>query len=232
MSKEIICADAVKWLESKPDQSIPNIITGICDQDEVQMDMKKYIHFFEKVATLIFCKLDPRGYAILIQTDRKYQKQWIDKSAILTPIAQKLGLKLVWHKIVLHRDVGGTDLHRPTYAHMLCYTVEGTSGAATPDVIPVSKRIYKNGTPIEAATVAVEFVARYTKSSHLVVDPFVGRGTIPFVATAQGLDAIGIDIDPEQVKLATCSRGTTLPHLSSAWSASVGVLSRPPLSKK
>jgi len=81
---------------------------------------------------------------------------------------------MVWHKIVLHRGVNRTDLHRPTYAHMLCYSRNGTTGEATPDVLPVSTKLYKNGTPVGAAESAIKFIKRYSKSGKTVVDPFVG----------------------------------------------------------
>lgn len=202
MSRKIIVANSLDWLSTQKDGSIPNVITGICDLDEIEhlaeRGMNEYIEFFNKIGALIFQKLNPAGYAIFIQTDRKYQREWIDKSYMLTDLAYKHGYKMVWHKIVLHRDVDKTDLHRPCYAHMLCYTKTGTSGAATPDVIPVSDRLYKNGTPIEAAVRAVEFVKRYTKAGPFVLDPFVGQGTIPAIANAFGLNAVGIDIDAAQ----------------------------------
>ena len=93
--------------------------------------------FLEKNNTY-YQKLDPAGYAIFIQTDRKFEGEWIDKSFILSNIAFKHGFKLVWHKIVLHREVGRIDLHRPCYAHMLCYTRTGKPGAAFNDVIPLT----------------------------------------------------------------------------------------------
>lgn len=197
---EIICADALKWLSQQ--KSIPNVVTGICDLDEMPgYDMKKYLDFFQKVVDVIFQRLQSGCYAIFIQTDRKYQRSWIDKSYIITNIAQRHQIKMIWHKIVLHRNPDATDLHRPTYAHMLCYSRDGTTGAATPDVIPVSKKTYKNATPPEAAQRALEFVAKYSKTP-VVVDPFVGRGTIPVLARNLGLRSIGIDIDPEQCKIA------------------------------
>lgn len=200
MSVEIICQDALVWLDNQ--QSIPNVVTGICDMDEMGItDMNQYIDFFMKVVDKICSKLQDGCYAVFIQTDRKYKKSCIDKSYLLTSIAQQHRLKTVWHKIVLHRGVDRTDLHRPTYAHMMCYSRDGTTGSATPDVIPVSKKNYKNGTPPEAAKRALEFVNHY---SHIkkVVDPFVGQGTITKLAHDMGLDSIGIDIDPEQCKKA------------------------------
>jgi DNA modification methylase len=199
MSREIVCADAIKWLEKQADHSLPNVVTGICDLDEISLDMTEYLKFFRKAADLICRKVKKDGYAIFIQTDRKYQRQWIDKSHLITNIALNNGLKMVWHKIVLLREVGRTDLHRPTYSHMLCYTVNGRPGAATPDVIPVSQRSYKNATPIEAAGRAIRFIAKNSPNKG-VVDPFVGRGTVVALANKAGLYAIGIDIDPAQAE--------------------------------
>lgn len=200
MSTEIICADALDWLQRQ--NSIPNVVTGICDLDEMPgYDMDQYLEFFSSVVDLIFQKLQSGCYAVFIQTDRKYQRRWIDKSYIITDIARSHGVKMIWHKIVLHRNVDATDLHRPTYAHMLCYSRDGTTGIATPDVIPVSKKNYKNATPPEAAKRALEFVAKHSKIK-TVLDPFVGRGTIPVLAKQFKLSSIGIDIDPEQCAIA------------------------------
>ena len=165
------------------------------------MEMGEYVHFFRTVADLIFSKLKSGCYAVFIQTDRKYNREWIDKSLILSSLAAQNGLKIVWHKIVLQRDVDATDTYRPTYSHMLCYSRDGTTGSATPDVIPVSKKSYKNATPPEAARRAVEFIAKYSKNK-TIVDPFVGRGTITSLANQYGLNAIGIDIDPKQCQIA------------------------------
>lgn len=196
---EIICDDALNWLTMQ--RTIPNVVTGICDMDEMPgYDIHQYLEFFSKVVNLVFEKLQDNCYAIFIQTDRKYERRLIDKSYIITDIAKKHKVKMIWHKIVLHRNVDSTDLHRPTYAHMLCYSRNGTTGAATPDVIPVSKKTYKNATPPEAARRALLFVKKYSKVN-LVVDPFVGQGTIPLIAREFGLRTIGIDIDPKQCEI-------------------------------
>lgn len=202
MSRKLIVADSLKWLQKQPDHSVPNFVSGICDMDETNMTMEQYLQFFAKIVELMMKKVDPNGYVILIQTDRKWNRQWISKSAMITNIALHNGLKQIWHKIVLHRGVDRTDLHRPTYAHMLCYSYNGSTGAAFPDVLSAGKKLYKNGTPINAAQAALEFIKKNTKSNLVVVDPFVGQGTIPVLANKIGLDAVGIDIDPKQIELA------------------------------
>lgn len=208
---KVIKADSVKWLKSQPDHSIKNVITGMPDLNEIKSTLKsknpadqieEYVKFFENVAGLIFQKVDPKGYCIFIQTDRKYNRQWLDKSFLLTKQAYAHGLRLLWHKIVLVRNVGKSDLFRPTYSHFLCYSIKGAPGAAFPDVLPVSGKLYSNGAPYEVAMKAAEFIAKQNKttSGKSVVDPFVGRGTFGVAALEHGLDFLGIDIDPKQVE--------------------------------
>jgi len=203
MSRKIICTDSLKWLQQQPDNSLPNVVTGICDHDEMEgYTMEQYQEFFVSVADLIFKKMKHGCYAIFIQTDRKWQRQWLDKSFVLTGLAREHGFKTIWHKIVLHRPVGSTHLQRPTYAHMLCYSIDGTTGAGTPDVLDnKSGKLYSNGTPINAAKAALEFVNRYSKVKD-VIDPFVGQGTIAAIGENLGLHVLGIDIDQEQCKKA------------------------------
>lgn len=197
---KIIRADSLKWLAKREPESLPNVVTGICDLDEITLELRDYFKFFERVARLIFTRIKPDGYAILIQTDRKYKGEWFSKSSILTTAAYECGLKLVWHKIVLQREVDKTDLHRPGYSHMLCFTKNGRPGAATPDVIPVSSRIYKNATPIEAGIRALEFI-KNNASDNVVIDPFAGQGTIPLLCRDLDIICLGIDIDPKQVEI-------------------------------
>lgn len=202
MSRKIIQADSLKWLKKQENESIPNIVTGICDLEETNMSMEEYLNFFQNITNLIFQKMSPDGYAVFIQTDRKYQREWISKSYLISDLAYKNGFKMIWHKIILHRDVNKTDLHRPTYGHMLCYSQNGTTGSAFPDVLPVGHKLYKNGTPINGALEALKFIKQYNKTDSSVLDPFVGQGTIPVLANYLGMDAVGIDIDSEQVKIA------------------------------
>ena len=210
-SFKILCQDSIKWLKAQPDDSVPNFITGIPDLNELgeTFDQKKYTEFFNQVSQLIFKKIKRDGYAIFVQTDRKIDGQLIDKSYLLTHMAYSCGLKLVWHKIVCQRDVGKKDLFRPTYSHFLCYTVNGSPGAAFEDILPVGGKLYENATPYNAAVSAAEFLSKQIKKQKLkktdlafdIVDPFVGQGTIGAAALQKGLSFLGIDIDQEQCEL-------------------------------
>ena len=47
--------------------------------------------------------------------------------------------------------------------------------------------------PVDFVT---ETIRRYGKPGHAVIDPFCGRGTVPFVAMAMGFPAVAADISP------------------------------------
>jgi hypothetical protein len=211
-NRSIICQDTQIWLKQQAKESIGNVVTGICDLDEIinlksnisskqKFSIDQYKTFFTSIAEKLMAITKPDGYCIFIQTDRKYEGQWIDKSYLLNKSAEKEGLRLLWSKVVLLREVGHTDLHRPTYSHMMCFSKKAKPGATFPDVIDVSKILYKNGTPSLAAETAIKFISQYSPYK-IIVDPFVGQGTIVAYANAYGLDAVGIDIDPEQCQLA------------------------------
>src|SRR5437016_4085392 len=188
MSFKILCQDSLLWLEKQADHSVPNFITGLPDLNELgeNYDFEKYLKFFNKASQLIFKKVKKNGYCIFVQTDRKYEGQLIDKSYLLTDMAYRCGLKLLWHKIVCQRAIGKTDLFRPTYSHFLCYSYTGTPGSAFEDVLPVGEKLYENATPFNATEKAVEFLSKQMKKQkstkgdlpYEITDVFLGQGTI------------------------------------------------------
>ena len=212
---KILCDDSIRWLKNQPNRSVPNFITGIPDLNELnqlsnqEISIEQYKQFFNHVARSIFQKVKEDGYCIFIQTDRKMDGQLIDKSYLLTHIADQLGFKLLWHKIVCLRDIGKKNLFRPTYSHFMCYSINGTPGQAFEDVLPVSPKLYENATPYAAAKAATDFLSKQIKkqkknpndSPYDVVDPFIGQGTIGVTAIQNGLSFLGIDIDKKQCQL-------------------------------
>ena len=197
-SYKIICADSISYLNDRQDNVIDNFITGLPDMNEVSMDIDAYIKFFRETAYLIFKKLSRTGYAIFIQTDRKINGEWFDKSYHLTDMAYKAGCKLRWHKIILQREVGKIHLQRPTYSHVLCYSYTSKPGKAFEDVIPIGSKIYDNATPLNVAEKSVDFILGNKFPGKIVVDPFVGRGTVGIVCMKKGIQFLGIDIDKDQ----------------------------------
>jgi len=201
MSVKILHTDSIEYLERKKDQSLPTIITGIPDMDEVNMNDIQYIDWFQKVCDIIFRKVKKNEYTIFIQTDRKVNGRWIDKSYYLNNVAHKNHMKLLWHKIILYRPVNSIHLQRPTYGHMLCFCHSSSTngpGKQFPDVIEGSKKLYKNGTSIQPLHYIMKFLVE--KGIQVIIDPFAGYGTISVIAKKYHISSLAIDIDAECVE--------------------------------
>lgn len=194
---EWVCADALPWLAAHP--GVGAVVTSLPDADEVGLPLAAWSAWFERAATACVAATAPDAPAIFYQTDRKADGRTVSKAALVLRAAEGAGARLLWHKIVLRREPGAVDLHRPGFTHLLAVSRRGRPGAATPDVLARGRMLYPNAMGLAAAICAVQFAAR---SSRTVCDPFCGRGTVPAVAAALGLRAIGVDIDPAQIAAA------------------------------
>jgi hypothetical protein len=200
----IVCGDGIQWC-LKHKKKVPAIVTSCPDMSEVENILgsgsseskeTNYIRFFRKCAAAALGAVMDNGYAIFVQTDRK-SHGILDKSYLITDEAMKAGFRMMFHKITLIRDVGATDLYKPTFSHVLCYSRNGTPGAAVPDVFPRGKTLYTNGMGIETTKRIMKFLQ--SKDIEFIVDPFVGRGTTLLIAKKMGMKGgIGVDIDKEQ----------------------------------
>lgn len=197
LKRKVFYTDALEWLTAH--KNLDSIVTSIPEMSELNLSYGKYVEFLERAVTLCLEATNPKGYVIFLQTDRKHHGL-IDKSYFISDVAQKLGYKMLWHKIVLRKEVGKVDLFRPTYSRMLCYTKSGKVGKVFPDVIYAGETTYTNGFGVDAVKLAID----YLKSNKIrtVYDVFVGSGTTLAVANKLGLNAVGVDNDASQCKKA------------------------------
>lgn len=194
MGKQIICADALAWLDS--DACPPcSIITSPPDANELDdMPAPEFARWYRRAIDL--CIYAAAGPVIIYCTDRKTGGQWLSKAGIIIEAAQAVGWRLLWHKIVLRRGPGLIDIHRPGYSHLIAIGGAGIKpGQASPDVMERGRMLYPNGMGMIPARLAITFAAR---AGLPIIDPFCGMGTVPALALALGLDSIGVDIDPIQ----------------------------------
>jgi hypothetical protein len=187
-------ADAVEWLRCNTADSLATVIP---DADEVDMGVEEWIPWFVTVAHRCFAATN--GPVVFVQTDRLWRGQWIDKASLVAEAA--CGEPLAWHKIALRRGVGATDLHRPTFSHMLAY--RGRPGRRTPDVIESGPYLWRNG----AGTNVADYIAAWLDANAVrsMLNPFCGHGTLLMAAGRFGIETLGCDLDPER---ATIARGS------------------------
>jgi len=198
----VYCKDALEWLAIHP-LSQNSIVTSIPDMNEVHLTYNAYIDFLRKAARLCLTATTPSGYTIFLQTDRKY-KGLLSKSYFIQDEAFKAGFRLLWHKIVLRTLPGKTDLFRPTFSHMLCFSKEGAIGVPFPDIIERGDISYSNAFGVEAVSAVIQFLKK--QQINTITDPFVGSGTTLAVAELFGLNSLGLDIDPLQCKKARSAK--------------------------
>ena len=113
-------------------------------------------------------------------------------------------MSLLWHKIVLRREVGTISFGRAGYSHLLCYsrTLKPDMSRSTADVFPAGQMTWSKAMGVNACLVACRFVREQTLA-RLVIDPFCGRGTVLAVANKLGLDALGIELSRRKWRYAT-----------------------------
>lgn len=169
------------------------------DAEEIGKSIVAWESWFIDAAIRSIALTNAESVTIFYQTDRKVEGRVVSKAGLLFQAAQAGGTRILWHKICLRRDVGAIDLRRPGFSHLVAFSKAGRPGAASPDVFQPGRCAYENGIPVHVAVFSVAFAGG---SGSLIIDPFCGRGTIPAAAEAMGFAAIGVDIDPEQCRLA------------------------------
>lgn len=198
----ILCADSLVWLPDHPDQGA--IVTSLPEVSELpHVPFEEYGSWLAQAARLCFGSLSEDCPIVFLQTDRKHDGRWLDKSFALSAVAEECGYWMLWHKIELRGKPGTMDWRRPGFRHVLAYGRGKTRpGDATPDIIPPSQPLYADGVGKLAAEEAVR-LCLLTNNAPRILDPFCGQGT--FLAAAQRLgakDITGIDISVEQCRLA------------------------------
>lgn len=193
MGKQIVCDDAEKWMATTALRGA--VVTSLPDPEEIGRTPDEWRLWFVNCAALAMSLAKPDAPSVFYQTDRKAGGVTHSKAGLLIEAAGISGVRLLWHKIVLRRGVGKTDIHRPGYTHLMAFSAKGKPGPASPDVIQRGDMIYPNAMGLSAARFSVGFAGSFDR---LIIDPFCGRGTIPAVAEALGFDSVGVDIDRSQ----------------------------------
>lgn len=206
--RRFICSDSIPWLNEN--RNIGSIVTSLPDSEEIGLTIQEWSEWFYRASALCMLSASPAAVSVFYQTDRKCSGELHSKAALLFRAASDTGVHAIWHKIVLRRAVGATDIHRPGFTHMIAFTKEARPGTATPDVIERGPMAYPNSMGENAASVALTAAMR---CGTRVVDPFCGRGTVPKIADALGMEALGIDIDPKQIEIAST------PDLYNQWTS-------------
>jgi hypothetical protein len=203
--REVYCDDALEWLKNFSEVSGHSFLGSLPDISEFpKFSLDEWKEWFQATAELILEKTSPEGVTIFFQSDIKHEGLWVDKAYIIQKAAEKLGHKLLFHKIFCRAQPGTIMFGRPAYSHMICFsrTVVPDLAKSTADVIPdLGDKTWVRGMGLEASLVAANFIFKHT-TTRTLVNPFCGEGSVLAAANFVGLKAIGIEKSPKRAEKA------------------------------
>ena len=195
-SRQVLCTDAVGWLQNYTDPGGVSFLGSLPDISEFPgLSLWQWKEWFQKTAELILERTSPEGVSIFFQSDIKHEGLWVDKAYLIQKSAEKMGHHLLWHKIFCRAPAGTVMFGRPSYSHMICFskTVIPDISKSTADVIPdLGDKTWIRGMGLEASLVAANFVMKHT-TTRTLINPFCGEGSVLAAANFVGLDSIGIE---------------------------------------
>lgn len=198
-TRTVICGDSLQLLKNYNNQKC--IITSLPDMDEIGIDLPTYQFWMFDACVKLINTLAKDGVIFFYQTNRKYKGRIIDKNAIISLIFYKNGFDKILEKIVLKQEPEIVNRYRPTYTNLFAFSKTLTGGQPTADVIYAGEMIYKNAMGLNAIKVCLDYVKKNVECT-TVFDPFCGQGSVLKMANISGYNTVGIDILPEQCKIA------------------------------
>jgi hypothetical protein len=194
--REIICADAIAWMQARGRIEGACAITSLPDVSEIGKTLPVWREWFLQAARLVVESVPDDSAALFFQSDIKRDGTWIDKGALVIRAAEDAGARVLFHKVVCRRPAGMLTQGRPGFTHLIAVSraMKCPDTLPIPDVIPDAGRsLWVRAMGVRAAAHAVRF-ARDHVGATLVFDPFCGVGTVSAVANALGLDALGVEL--------------------------------------
>lgn len=194
--REIVCADAIAWMKERGRIEGACAVTSLPDVSEIGKSLPVWRAWFLDAVRLVVDSVPEDSAALFFQSDIKRDGVWIDKGAMVIRAAEDVGANVLFHKVVCRRPPGMLTQGRPGFTHLIAVSraMKCPDILPIPDVIPDAGRsLWVRAMGVRAAAHAVRF-ARDQVKAKVVFDPFCGVGTIPAVANALGLNAIGVEL--------------------------------------
>ena len=195
-AREIICAEAIAWMRARGRIEGACAVTSLPDVSEVGQTLPAWREWFLDAVRVVVEAVPDDSAALFFQSDIKRDGRWIDKGALVIRAAEDAGARVLFHKIVCRRPPGMLTQGRPGFTHLIAVS----RAMKCPDILPIpdvitdaGRSLWVRAMGVRAAAHAVRF-ARDQVGAKLIFDPFCGVGTIPAVANALGLDALGIEL--------------------------------------
>ena len=214
------CEDALAWLREGGVLSGCALVTSLPDVSEFpSYTLGQWQEWFVDTAALVISRTPEDSVSIFYQSDIKSEGLWIDKGFLCQKAAEREGAHLLWHKVACRAAPGQATFGKTGYSHLLCFSkkLRAETHASFADVLPdLGEKTWERGMGLNACGLIGAFIREKT-SSHTVVNPFCGQGSMLAVANALGLSAVGIE---RSVKRAEMARSLQVSLENKRWNVS------------
>jgi site-specific DNA-methyltransferase (adenine-specific) len=214
--------DAVAWLRSLKDSSVDLIITdppyeslekhrSIGTTTRLKHSKASSNDWFQIFPNDRFEELLIELYRVLKLHRHFYLFCDAETMFIVKPIAEQVGFKF-WKPIVWDKQKIGMGYHYRARYEFVLFFEKGKrklNNLAVADIITVP-RIFRGYPTEKPAPVSAVLIQQSTTASELVIDPFMGSGSVGVAALQQGRHFWGNDICQEAVKISHLR--LTAPH--------------------
>ena len=203
----VIQAEALAWLNENASASTDAVITSLPDVSELPLlgpGLDGWKSWFVDAAARVMTWTQPGMPALFFQSDVRHHGQWVDKAYLVQKAAERVGAGLVFHKIVCRQPAGTLTQGRPSYSHLLAFSIGTPVIPKKPsaDVLPDAGEMpWSRAMGTLACEAACRFLLNET-AARRVVDPFCGKGTVLAVANTLGLDALGVELSGKRCRAA------------------------------
>lgn len=143
-SRTVLCLDSLAWLDTLPPEGFgegSSVFTSLPDISELgelfqTYMVKEYKQWFTDTLVKVMGKLAAGAHLIVLQSDGRRMDsdgelvEWIDKSHLAAAAADRAGLTMVWHKMVLtsSQTMSKRSTGRPSFSHLVCFVKNGCRG--------------------------------------------------------------------------------------------------------
>ncbi|MCD6496796.1 MAG: site-specific DNA-methyltransferase [Deltaproteobacteria bacterium] len=205
--------DAVEFLRALPDSSIDLIITdppyeslekhrAVGTTTRLKHSKASSNDWFEILRNERFPELFTEMYRVLGKNTHLYLFCDQETMFVAKPIAELVGFKF-WKPLVWDKKKIGMGYHyRARYEFVLFFEKgkKKLNNLGIPDIIEVP-RIYRGYPTEKPAEVSEVLIEQSTTPGELVVDPFMGSGSVGVAAARLGRNFLGNDTCEEAVRI-------------------------------
>jgi site-specific DNA-methyltransferase (adenine-specific) len=211
---ELFTEDAVGWLRTRPEESVDLLITdpayeslekhrAVGTTTRLKHSKSSSNDWFKIFPNVRFGELFREAWRVLRPDTHFYLLCDAETMFVAKPEAEQAGFRF-WKPLVWDKQSIGMGYHYRARYELILFFEKGKrrlNDLGIPDIIQVPR--IRGGYPAEKPPEVAEVLIRQsTEPGDLVIDPFMGSGSVGVAALRLGRRFHGNDLNPEAVTIA------------------------------